>query len=175
MRSDMFDMLMPLFRDKFFWIPLYVFLALLIIRKHKFQALYVLGLAVLTIILADQVSAHLIKPLVGRLRPCNDPSIMSLVHNLVDCGSGYSFVSSHATNHFALAMFFISVFNRPSIRYYIIIPFLFWAGLISFAQVYVGVHYPLDVLCGGLLGIAIGFGVGRLNTFILCIRSGQRL
>jgi len=175
MRNDMFDMVMPLFRDKMFWIPLYVVIIFLIIRKHKLQALYVVGFAILTVLIADQISAHAIKPWVGRLRPCNDASISDLVHNLVDCGSGYSFVSSHATNHFALAFFFISVFNRPSIRYYVIIPFLFWAGLISFAQVYVGVHFPLDVICGGLIGLGIGYCTSRLNTYVLCVRSGERL
>ena len=175
MKNDTFDMLMPMFRDKEFWIPLYILIIILIIRRYKLKALYVIGFAVLTLLLADQISAHIIKPLIARPRPCNDPVIGDLVNRLVDCGSGYSFVSSHATNHFALAVFFIRIFDRPSIRYYIVIPFLFWAGLISFAQVYVGVHYPLDVLMGGLLGALIGLGVSRLNTYILCVRSGHRL
>lgn len=175
MRNDLFDLLMPLFRDKFFWIPLYILIVFLIVRQYKLKALYVVGFALLALLLADQISASVIKPLVGRLRPCNDASISSLVNNSVGCGSGFSFVSSHATNHFALAMFFISIFIRPSNSYYVIMPFLFWATLISFAQVYVGVHFPLDVICGGLLGMALGYGVGRLNTFVLCLRCGYSL
>lgn len=175
MRNDLFDILMPMFRDKFFWIPLYVLIMALIIKKFGLKSVYVIGISVLTVLIADQLSASVIKPLVGRVRPCNDPLIGDLVNRLVDCGSGYSFVSSHATNHFALAVFFITLFNKPSLRYYVIIPFLFWAGLVSFAQVYVGVHYPLDVLSGGVLGAVIGLLMGQLNTFILCVRCGHTL
>jgi undecaprenyl-diphosphatase len=175
MSNDLFDMIMPLFRDKFFWIPLYFLIIFLIIKKFGLKSVYVLGFSVVTLILADQLSAHVIKPLVMRPRPCNDPIIGDLVHKLVDCGSGFSFVSSHATNHFALALFFISIFLRPSIKYFVIIPFLFWAALISFAQVYVGVHYPLDVMAGGILGAGIGYGIGVLNTYVLCLRCGYKL
>lgn len=172
-RNDVFDFIMPLARNKYTWIPLYAVLVFLIIRKHKWKAVYVLGFAAITVLLADQISAHVIKPLVERPRPCNDACIGRYVHNLVDCGSGYSFVSSHATNHFALAFYFITVFARPSNRFYVVLGFLFWAGLISFAQVYVGVHYPFDVLCGGIIGILIGFGMGWINRYTLCTRCGK--
>lgn len=171
--NPVFDLLMPLFREKLFWIPLYLIIIFLIVRKYKYQTLWVLGFAFLTLLLADQISAHLIKPLVGRIRPCNDPDFSSMVHLRVDCGSGLSFVSSHATNHFALGLYFISVFARPSNRFYVTLLFLFWAGLISFAQVYVGVHYPFDVLCGAVLGSLIGYGFGWANMFTLCHRSGK--
>lgn len=173
MSNMVFDWMMPLMRNKYFWIPLYVLIAGLIIRKHRYQAIYVLGFALLSLLLADQISAHIIKPWVQRLRPCNDPDISALVHLRVACGSGFSFVSSHATNHFALAAYFISVFARPSNRFYITLFFLIWAGLISFAQVYVGVHFPFDVLTGAALGLIIGFGFGWANMFTLCHRSGK--
>ncbi|MBI1306124.1 MAG: phosphatase PAP2 family protein [Bacteroidetes bacterium] len=173
MSNGVFDFLMPLFRDKYFWIPLYILLLFLIIRKHKWQSVYVIGFAVLTILLADQISAHMIKPAVQRLRPCNDPMLKDLVHLRAACGSGYSFVSSHAANHFALAFFFISVFARPSNRFYVTLLFIIWAGLISFAQVYVGVHFPIDVLSGAMLGAAIGYGIGWLNLITLCHRCGK--
>ncbi len=173
MSNDFFDAVMPWFRNKYFWAPLYAIILFFIIRKHKLQALYVIGFALLTLILADQLSAHVIKPIVGRLRPCNNPDISEMVHLRGACGSGFSFVSSHATNHFALALFFISVFARPSNRFYITLFFLFWAALVSFAQVYVGVHFPLDVLGGALLGTLIGYGIGWLNMFVLCHRIGK--
>lgn len=71
----------------------------------------------------------------------------------VPCSNGFSFTSSHATNHFALGTFFFLLFSFTAYRFL----FLVWAGVISFAQVYVGVHYPVDVICGALLGILIGF------------------
>ncbi|MBO6517199.1 MAG: phosphatase PAP2 family protein, partial [Bacteroidia bacterium] len=141
LRNEFFDVLMPIARNKLTWIPLYLVIIFLIVRRHKTKAVYVLGFALLTLVLADQISAHIIKPLVERPRPCNDIGIGKYVHTLVNCGSGYSFVSSHATNHFALAFYFITVFARPSNRFYVVLGFVFWAGLISFAQVYVGVHY----------------------------------
>jgi membrane-associated phospholipid phosphatase len=173
MSNVLFDYSMPWFRNKLFWIPLYVLIVALIIRKHKFQAVWVIGFALLTLLLADQISAEIIKPWVHRARPCNDALIGDMVHLRVPCGSGFSFVSSHATNHFAMAIFFISVFARPSNRFYIALFFLIWAGLISFAQVYVGVHYPFDVLCGAILGALIGYGTGWLNMFTICHRSGK--
>lgn len=172
-KNCVFDAVMPIVRDKTTWIPLYALLVFLIIRQHKWKAVYVIGFALLTLVLADQISAHIIKPLVQRPRPCNDASIGQYVHALVDCGSGYSFVSSHATNHFALAFYFISVFARPSNRFYVVLGFVIWAGLISFAQVYVGVHYPFDVLSGALLGIGIGSALGWANRYTLCTRCGK--
>ncbi len=175
-KNDFFDVLMPLARDKYTWIPLYALLSFLIIRKHKIKAVYVLGYALLSLVLADQISASIIKPLVGRVRPCNDTSLAQYVHNeLVDCGSGFSFVSSHATNHFALAIYFIMVFSKPSNRFFIVLGFVLWAGLISFAQVYVGVHFPFDVIVGGILGSLIGYGAGWAERYTLCFRSGKLL
>ena len=175
MKNDVFDLIMPMVRDKYFWIPLYVILASLIIYKNGLKSIYVLGYALVALLLADQISAHIIKPLVMRARPCNSGEIGHMVHHLVDCGSGYSFVSSHASNHFALAFYFISVFARPSNRFYIVLGFLFWAALISFAQVYVGVHYPFDVIAGATLGGFIGWGLGWANCYTMCFRSGKRL
>ena len=72
----------------------------------------------------------------------------------MDCGSGYSFTSSHATNHFAIALFLVLLWGRkhPFLRYL----FPLWAASIALAQVYVGVHYPLDIFVGSLLGVGIG-------------------
>lgn len=175
LKNDFFDTIMPIARDKYTWIPLYALLVFLIIRKHKLKAVYVLGFALLSVLIADQLSAHVIKPLVERARPCNDASLTRYVHNLVDCGSGYSFVSSHATNHFALAFYFIMIFAKPSNRFYVVLGFVFWASLISFAQVYVGVHFPFDVLCGALLGILIGYSFGWAERYVLCYRCGKVL
>lgn len=174
-QNPFFDWLMPILRDKTTWYPLYVVLIGLIIYKFKWKAVYVIAIAALTVVIADQLAAGVIKPYFKRIRPCNDPCYGDLVNNIVGCGRGYSFVSAHAANHFALAMFFISVFLKRSNRFFIPFIFLLWASLISFAQVYVGVHYPTDVIAGGLLGILIGFGTGRLNTYLLCSRCDKKI
>ncbi|RZL15228.1 MAG: phosphatase PAP2 family protein, partial [Pedobacter sp.] len=82
----------------------------------------------------------------------------------VPCGSGYSFPSAHATNHFGIAVFLILVFYK---KWKPILPLgLLWAFSIAFAQVYVGVHYPVDIICGSLLGTLLGFISFRLVKII---------
>lgn len=157
-QNDLFDIIAPLLRNPNTWIPLYVFLAIYIPYKFgKKGILWCLGFLV-TFALSDYISASILKPLVRRIRPCNDIILQKKIHLLVQCGSGFSFPSSHATNHFALAFFMI--FTLRSKYKWIAIPMLIWAITISYSQIYVGVHYPLDVLCGGLLGAIIGYFSG---------------
>src|SRR5690606_32660371 len=107
--------------------------------------------------IADYTSSSILKPTFERLRPCNDPSIHSEVNTLIACGSGFSLPSSHATNHFAIAFFLITVFYC---KWKPIAPLAFlWAATVSFAQVYSGVHYPADILLGAILGTCIGYGI----------------
>ena len=150
--NPFFDWLMPLMRNPYFWAPLYLFvIAFLFLNYPRRTAWVVLIGALVTFALSDQISASIIKPLVGRLRPCRDPQIMEVVRSLVPCGSGQSFVSSHATNHFAIATYFSSLFSNNRFTFVAI----FWATLISYAQIYVGLHFPADVLGGALLGVLI--------------------
>ena len=153
-QNAFFDWLMPLWRNKLTWIPLYIILIGIILYQLKIKGLYLLLALGLTIGIADTMSSKVIKKTVKRERPCRNTKL-SKVRNLVHCGGGYSFTSSHATNHFAVAAFLIfltgSVFGRW--RYWLWI----WAALVAYAQVYVGVHYPLDVLCGGILGVLIAY------------------
>ena len=98
---------------------------------------------------------HAFKETVQRLRPCNEPALMEKVRLVIQqCPGGYSFVSNHAANHFALATFMVLTF-RSVFKGWTYLAYV-WALLISFAQIYVGVHYPLDVLAGALLGVAAG-------------------
>ena len=158
--NSFFDWLMPALRNRFFWTPLYLFIIIFSIRTYGKQGWIMILFLGLTFGCTDFISSSLIKPTVQRLRPCNDPEIKSDVKNLIDCGSGYSFPSSHASNHFGLAVFLIVMFFS---KWKLILPIgLFWAASISFAQVYVGVHYPVDILAGAMLGGMIGFIMGTI-------------
>ncbi len=157
---------MPLLREKKNWIPLYVFLAFLLFKKwENKKAFLILIFAFLTIGVSDMTSSKIIKPFVERPRPCHTFEEGKDLRLLVNCGGGYSFTSSHATNHFAIGTFlgliFLTYYERS------LFFFLAWAGVISFAQVYVGVHYPLDVFFGGLLGVGIGYSLYRLLMLVL--------
>lgn len=161
--NPIFDVLMPLIRNRFTWVPLYLIAAYLALKKYGKAGGFVLLFGLLCFALADFTSASLMKPWVARLRPCNTPGLT--VYSLIPCGTGFSFPSSHAANHFALAVFFATLFSGK-FKWAIILP-LFWAFSIAFAQVYVGVHFPIDVFVGAILGSMVGFGMGvifsRLN------------
>ncbi|RYD82879.1 MAG: phosphatase PAP2 family protein [Sphingobacteriales bacterium] len=163
--NPFFDWLMPLFRNQFIWLPVYIFFAGFFVYNFPPKGFYILLFGLLTFLLSDQLSSHIIKPLVERLRPCNDPFFSQFVRSLIPCGSGFSFPSSHATNHFAFSVFLISIIP---FRMRWVLPFaLFWAFGVAFAQVYVGIHYPIDVIFGAFLGSLIGMSVSSLCKSVL--------
>lgn len=152
------DAVLPLLRDKYFWIPGYVLFAIWLVWHYRFEALWIVLGLVVTIGLSDTVSHRLIKKSVQRERPCRQLPTTE-VRLLVNCGSGYSFTSNHAANHFALAVFILGLWGRRARLWRWLL--LLWAGSIAYAQIYVGVHFPLDVLAGALLGSIIGYGIGH--------------
>ena len=152
--NAIFDRFFVIVRNKYTWLPLYLFLISFFIFNFKKKGLIIMLLAFITVGISDFTSATLIKPRVERVRPCNDIEANPNVISRIKCGIGYSFPSSHASNHFALGVFFFFIFI--SISKTAAYLFLIWAGLISFAQIYVGVHYPIDILVGAILGIIIG-------------------
>ncbi|WP_432712442.1 phosphatase PAP2 family protein [Pedobacter sp.] len=155
-----FDWLMPLLRNRYFWAPLYLFIIIFCIRAYKKEGLLIIGVLLLTFAIGDLVASRIIKPHVARIRPCSEPQLASRIIHRVGCGAGKSFPSAHATNHFAIAVFLICIFYD---RWKAILPIgIFWAFIISFAQIYVGVHYPIDTMAGAILGIAIGLSTAKL-------------
>ncbi len=159
--NSLLDSIFPWWREASSWIPLYLFLLVFGILNFPKKVLpWLLGIAI-TITLSDQLSSKLVKNWIARPRPCQEGYLAGHIRLLLDsCGSGFSFTSSHATNHFALAFFFYltlkPIFKKWSPLFFI------WAATISYGQVYVGVHYPLDVIGGGLIGSGIGYFAGSI-------------
>ena len=157
LQNDWFDLVMPFIRNQFLWAPLYLFMLLFVAvnfdQNKKWWVLFFIVLPMVT----DYVSSSLIKENFYRLRPCNDLEMAETARFLLNYRpQSSSFTSSHATSHFALAAFFFNtLYTRIKNWSYL---FYLWAFVICFAQVYVGVHYPFDVICGGLLGYLIGKG-----------------
>ncbi len=152
--NGFFDAIVPYWRHKLLWLPLYFFIVSFILINFKKKGIIMILAILLTGGVADIASSHIIKKNVERLRPCNDPDVRSEMTLRARCGRGYSFTSSHATNHFAIAS--IIVLLLGGIWKWIRWPLFIWAGTIAIGQVYVGVHYPIDILCGAILGYFCG-------------------
>jgi len=167
--NPVFDVLMPILRNRLTWVPLYLVATYFAIKKFGRVGGFMLLFGVLCFALADYTSASILKPWVARLRPCNTPGLS--VRTLVDCGTGFSFPSSHASNHFALAVFFAVLFGRQ-FKGAISGP-LFWAFSIAFAQVYVGVHFPIDVISGAGIGTLIGLLMGYIFKHFFQLNYGN--
>ncbi len=152
--NSFLDTVVPYLRNQWTWAPLYLFLLVFMYMNYGNRGLLWCLFFLITFGLSDQLSAHLLKELFKRTRPCNDPQWLGIVHIIVPCGSGYSFPSSHAANHFSLGIF--SALTLKHLGKWIMPVALVWAASVAYAQVYVGVHYPLDVFCGGILGVCVG-------------------
>lgn len=163
--NGFFDWLLPLTRNRFFWSPLYLFIIIFCIKEYKKRGVYIIGGVLLTFALGDLISSRLIKPFISRIRPCNEITLADEIIRRVPCGSGFSFPSAHATNHFGIAIFLILVFYP---RWKPILPIgLAWAFVISFAQIYVGVHYPVDTIAGAALGTTIGLLTFQIYKYVI--------
>lgn len=158
--NPVFDTVVPWLRYQEVWYPFYIFLiAFALINFGKRGAWWIAGF-IATIGLSDTVSSRLIKLSVERLRPCNNVDVLQFLQlRVTHCSGGYSFTSSHAANHFAMATF-IAITLQPIVGNKIKWVYV-WAASIAYAQVYVGVHYPIDVMSGTLVGIAIGWVTGN--------------
>ena len=152
--NPFFDWIMPWLRQPKLWIPLYIFIVCFCIGKFKKPGIVIIVFLALSAGFADFTGAGMVKYAVKRLRPCNDPvTVKTDILRLPACGTGYSFPSAHAADHFAAAFFMILMFYKK--WRWIWLWGILWAGSISFAQVYVGVHYPIDVFCGALYGMLV--------------------
>lgn len=150
------DELMTLVTGKWIWIPLYLLLIDILFKKlgPKYAVLSLISIA-LAIFMADQICASLIRPYVGRMRPTNPDNPIYHLITIVDgyARGGYGWPSCHAANTFALATLLSMVFRS---KYFTVFIFS-WATLVSFSRIYLGVHYPGDIVCGAIIGSFLGY------------------
>jgi undecaprenyl-diphosphatase len=142
------------------WIPLYLGILTYLGMTYKRKFLIIIFFLIIAVALADQ-TALLIKNTVERLRPCHEPALQGLVHTVNgECGGMFGFVSSHAANSFNVALVSLLFIRK---KWYSV-SILIWAAAIGYSRIYLGVHYPFDVICGAILGACIGSGVYRIYT-----------
>lgn len=137
------------------WIPWYAFLIYALFKtRNTRDAIISLSWVVVLILLCDQISVHAFKEVFERLRPCHEPLLEGQVRLVkASCGGQFGFVSSHATNTFGLAVFLGGVIKSKF--KWLPIVLLIWASLVSYSRIWLGVHYPMDVLGGAMLGTLI--------------------
>ena len=158
--NSFFDTVMPFLREPKFWAPVYLFVLIFVIINFGKKAFWWCIAAIVTVALTDSISSKIIKPFFARPRPCMDPDFSAQVNLIASyCGGNGSFTSSHASNHFGLAMFFFITMQQLAPKF--IKLFFVWAFIICFAQIYVGVHYPSDIVGGAILGGFTGYFVGK--------------
>jgi len=159
--NTFFDYLMTVFTAEIFWVPLYFITAFIIGKKYGKDSIIILISLGILILCADQF-AGIVKHSVLRLRPSHDPMLMPFTHTFFYRGGLYSFFSAHAANAFAYATFTILLFKNKNYTLFII-P---WALLVVYTRIYLGLHYPGDIICGAISGMLFAIGIFRLMKFV---------
>ncbi|MBO5809339.1 MAG: phosphatase PAP2 family protein [Bacteroidales bacterium] len=163
---DWLDPVMTFISGKITWAPFYIVLLFLVIKNYKKQSIIIIIGIILLIVCSDQVSSGIFKPIFERPRPCHNEAIKDLVYlPNGHCGGAYGFISSHACNTFALAAFLTLLLKKyyKKIAYVMFI----WATLVAYSRIYMGVHYPGDVIAGAAVGAIIGVIIAKIADKII--------
>ena len=149
---------------KFTWIPLYLVLLFLTVKAEKKRAIAIIVTVLAAVILSDKIVSGFMKPYFARFRPCHEPLLEGLVHNVGGCGGSFGFASAHAATSFALAFVWFQLTKNKINN----IGWLFaWAAIYSYSRVYVGVHYPGDIFVGAVVGLLTGWICVQLYLIFL--------
>ena len=163
--AEFWDPIMILISERFFWFPAYLVLIIYLIYTFRRRGLAKLAMALMAVGTADLISSKVFKPNFARLRPCHDPDLSEVINIVSGCGGQFGFISSHAATTFALATFMFLVL--PPRYFWFKISLVIWAALISYSRIYLGVHYPGDVLAGAILGIVLAIIFEKFYQHVL--------
>ncbi|RWW92299.1 phosphatase PAP2 family protein [Flavobacterium cerinum] len=160
--SETFDPIWKVITKQIYWTPVFLFIGYLAYKKLGWRhTLLIVGMIALLVAFTDQAT-NLIKNTVQRLRPCNNPEIADVIRAVVKRKS-FSFVSGHASNSMASAFFLFMVLRR----YYKYMGFIFlWPLVFAYSRIYLGLHYPGDILAGYCLGLLTGFLILKLYIYL---------
>ena len=155
------DIVMYNVSKTFIWLPFYLFLMFFLWRQYGNRVIWIKVIFLIALVFAsDKTSVYWFKNVFERLRPCHDPDMVVRIYKR--CGGHFGFVSSHATNVFALATF---LYFQMKTKYKWIVWMFLWASIISYSRVYLGVHFVGDILCGAIWGSFVGFVVHKTENY----------
>lgn len=152
------------YTNKVHWIPFYLILLFLMFKKFDRKVLLLIVLIVPLMILFTDQGTNLFKDGFQRLRPCREESLQGLMRMVKDYCGVYGFFSGHSSNSMAIAVF-AGLLLKPYYKYLVFI-LLFWAAGMAYSRVYIGVHYPLDIICGMIFGAFSGFIFYKLKGYL---------
>ncbi len=166
LHADWMDGVMVLITQMWVWLPLYLLLIYWTVKQYGKRCWWIFLAVALVVLCSDQLSAHVCKPLFQRLRPCYNADLQGLIHLPKGIAGGqYGFVSSHAANTFAIAAFLTAAL-RKNYKWMGIALYL-WAFISSYSRIYIGYHYPGDILCGAVLGILVGLTLWKVFQLLV--------
>lgn len=166
LHANWLDKVMIAVTQMWVWAPLYLLLIYWTVKQYGKRCWWVFLAVGVVVLCSDQLSAHVCKPFFQRLRPCYNPDLQDLIYLPKGMAGGrFGFVSSHAANTFAVAAFLTPVLRNY--RPWLGIVLYLWAFISSYSRIYLGFHYPGDILCGAILGILIGLILWRVFQLVV--------